>query len=71
MSFPSPQLFRYRITRADWVDRYGAVGATLEALFILRLLPPREVAKLFGTNGMVGRGGGDRTNLPSAFSTIH
>src|SRR6266704_2963485 len=25
-----------------------------------RLLPPREIAKSFGANGMVGRGGGDR-----------
>jgi hypothetical protein len=27
-----------------------------------RLLPPCEIAKSFSTNGMVGRGGGDRTH---------
>ena len=26
-----------------------------------RLLPPREIAKSFSANGMIGRGGGDRT----------
>ena len=25
-----------------------------------RLLPPREIAKSFSANGMIGRGGGDR-----------
>lgn len=42
------------------------VGATQEARFIsyCRLLPPREIAKLFETNGMVGRGGGDRIHEP-------
>src|SRR5437660_5082869 len=29
-----------------------------------RLLPPREIAKSFSANGMVGRGGGDRTLYP-------
>src|SRR5215469_1418855 len=38
-----------------------------EAHFIsyCRLLPPREFAKSFSTNGMVGRGGGDRTRPPN------
>jgi hypothetical protein len=30
-----------------------------------RLLPPREIAKSFLPNGMVGRGGGDRTHIPN------
>ena len=44
-----------------------AIGATHEAHVIsyCRLLPPREIAKSFSANGMVGRGGGDRTEHPS------
>ena len=30
-----------------------------------RLLPPREIAKSFSANGMIGRGGGDRTQRRS------
>jgi|SRR6266853_439229 len=30
-----------------------------------RLLPPRKIAKSFSANGMVGRGGGDRTRPPN------
>jgi hypothetical protein len=33
------------------------IGATHEG-------PPREIAKSFSANGMVGRGGGDRTRPP-------
>jgi len=40
------------------------MGATLEALCYCRLLPPRKIAKSFSANGMVGRGGGDRTLDP-------
>src|ERR1700680_2200884 len=29
-----------------------------------RLLPPREIAKSFLANGMIGRGGGDRNCIP-------
>jgi hypothetical protein len=36
------------------------MGATLEALSYCRLLSPREIAKSFSANGMVGRDGGDR-----------
>ncbi len=38
------------------------LGATQEAHLISYccLLSPREIAKLFGTHEMVGRGGGDR-----------
>lgn len=44
-------------------------GAPIEALVpplrhfsYCRLLPPRKTAKVFETNGIVGRGGGDRTH---------
>jgi len=42
-------------------------GATQEARLssYCRLLPPREIAKLFSAHGMVGRGGGDRTRPPN------
>ena len=30
---------------------------------LYRLLPPREIAKSFVANGMIGRGGGDRNYL--------
>src|SRR5258705_4455962 len=36
-----------------------------------RLLPPREIAKSFSANGMVGRGGGDRTRSPVEFVMIY
>ena len=41
------------------------MGVTQEAHFIsyCRLLPPREIAKSFSTNRMVGRGGGDRKDV--------
>src|SRR2546427_12453514 len=29
-----------------------------------RLLPPREIAKSFSANGMIGRGGGERIRAP-------
>ena len=43
-----------------------AKGAAQEAHFgpYRCLLPPRKTAKLFEANGMVGRGGGDRTRPP-------
>jgi hypothetical protein len=34
----------------------------LRLFFLLPPLPPRKTAKLFEANGMVGRGGGDRTH---------
>ena len=33
----------------------------LDFISYCRLLPPREIAKSFSANGMIGRGGGDRT----------
>src|SRR5215471_7289935 len=35
---------------------------------LLPPLPPRKIAKSFLANGMVGRGGGDRTCIPSLLS---
>ena len=36
-----------------------------------RLLPPREIAKSFWANGMVGRGSGDRTNTTFKRTSVY
>ena len=55
--------FTARVNGNRFPFNHEPKGATQEARFIAycRLLPPREIAKSFGANGMVGRGGGDRT----------
>jgi hypothetical protein len=41
-------------------EPYGATHEAQSASYC-RLLPPREIARSFSTNEMIGRGGGDRT----------
>ena len=35
-----------------------------------RLLPPREIAKSFSANGLIGRGGGDRKHYRAEFQGV-